>query len=60
MWNPLSAERVLFHVEQSSPETPSLQPAFTKWLLPIFALPLLVSPVTCQLVCTTNLMFHGT
>src|SRR6266699_6934911 len=57
-WNPLSAERVLFHVEQSSPETPSLEPLFIKCLLPTFSLPLLFSSFTCQLVCTTNLMFH--
>ncbi len=58
MWNRLSVERVLFHVEQPSPETPSLEPAFTKCLLPTFALPLLVSSVTCKLVSTTSLMFH--
>ena len=54
----MSAERVLFHVEQSSPEIPSLEPLFIKCLLPTFALSFLVSSVTCKLVCTTNLMFH--
>jgi len=58
MWNALSAERVLFHVEQSSPETPSLEPAFIKGLPPTFALPLLISSVTCKLVSTTSLIFH--
>jgi len=58
MWNPLSAERVLFHVGQSSPETPFLEPALIKCLLPTFALPFLVSSVTGKFVCTPPLMFH--
>ncbi len=54
----MSVEQVLFHVEQSSPETPFLEPVLIECFLLTLALPFLVSSVTCKFVCTTNLMFR--